>query len=138
MKCIQESKPPQVKLDAHSQGDRAVPEKMPREVAQSRARGLGHCVHVDVSVHVVEGGVPTSFLPGGGRGSTTSGPLGGWEHQAGARHDLSRWGGGAWPSGTAAITTQVSWAPAKKRTLRSPRLSEPFSVRSGSKMTHTV
>ena len=36
MKCIQESKPPQVKSDAHSQGDRAVPGKTPGEVASGR------------------------------------------------------------------------------------------------------
>lgn len=37
MKCIQESEPPHVKSDAHSQGDREVPEKKTRPVAQFHA-----------------------------------------------------------------------------------------------------
>ena len=36
MKCIQESKPLQVKSDAHSQGDKAVPGKTPGEVASGQ------------------------------------------------------------------------------------------------------
>ena len=40
MKCIQESKPLHIKSDAHSQGDREVPEKTTREVAQFRALSL--------------------------------------------------------------------------------------------------